>query len=44
VRDEDAFLNAIKANSGDDVTQLVYADWLEERNDPRGASSGSTSH
>jgi uncharacterized protein (TIGR02996 family) len=34
--DEYGFLNAIKANPRDDVARLVYADWLEERDDPRG--------
>jgi uncharacterized protein (TIGR02996 family) len=35
MRDEDAFLRGIKANPGDDRIRLVYADWLEERDDPR---------
>jgi uncharacterized protein (TIGR02996 family) len=30
-----AFLEAIAANPGDDMTRLVYADWLEERGDSR---------
>jgi uncharacterized protein (TIGR02996 family) len=35
--DEDfQFLKAIFSQPGDDVTRLVYADWLEERGDPRG--------
>src|SRR4051794_22570375 len=34
-RDED-FLQAILANPDDVVPRLVYADWLEERGDPRG--------
>jgi uncharacterized protein (TIGR02996 family) len=33
---EEGFLQAIQANPGDDVLRLVYADWLEERGDPRG--------
>jgi uncharacterized protein (TIGR02996 family) len=34
--DEDGFLHAIKANPHDQTARLVYADWLEERDDPRG--------
>jgi uncharacterized protein (TIGR02996 family) len=34
--DDQAFLDAIRANPGDDALRLVYADWLEERGDPRG--------
>jgi uncharacterized protein (TIGR02996 family) len=30
------FLTAIRANPEDDALRLVYADWLEERGDPRG--------
>jgi uncharacterized protein (TIGR02996 family) len=30
------FINAIKANPDDDLPRLVYADWLDERGDPRG--------
>jgi uncharacterized protein (TIGR02996 family) len=33
--DEDAFLEAIFAGPDDETTRLVYADWLEERGDPR---------
>jgi uncharacterized protein (TIGR02996 family) len=33
--DEHAFLNAIRASPGDEALRLVYADWLEERSDPR---------
>jgi uncharacterized protein (TIGR02996 family) len=33
---EDAFLQEIAANPADDAPRLVYADWLEERDDPRG--------
>jgi uncharacterized protein (TIGR02996 family) len=34
--DEDVgFLNALTAQPADDATWLVYADWLEERGDPR---------
>src|SRR5262245_25234308 len=32
---EQAFLDQLAAKPGDDVTRLVYADWLEERGDPR---------
>lgn len=35
--DEAAFLKAIRTNPNDDTTRLVYADWLDERGDPRGA-------
>ena len=34
--DEQAFVQAILANLTDDGPRLVYADWLEERGDPRG--------
>jgi uncharacterized protein (TIGR02996 family) len=33
----DDFLRAILAEPGDDGLRLVYADWLDERDDPRGA-------
>jgi uncharacterized protein (TIGR02996 family) len=33
---EVAFLHAIRANAADSGPTLVYADWLEERGDPRG--------
>ncbi len=32
---EQAFLDSIGANPGDNTPRLVYADWLEERGDPR---------
>src|SRR5262249_20802400 len=32
----DPFLRAILENPDDDTPRLVYADWLEERDDPRG--------
>jgi uncharacterized protein (TIGR02996 family) len=35
MRDEDAFLRAIEASPGDDAPRLIYADWLDERGDPR---------
>jgi uncharacterized protein (TIGR02996 family) len=34
--DEQALVQAILANPTDDGPRLVYADWLEERGDPRG--------
>jgi len=36
VTDDEAFIRAIVAASGDDAPRLVYADWLDERGDPRG--------
>src|SRR5262245_40229937 len=33
--EEQTFLSAIMANPDDQTTKLVYADWLDERNDPR---------
>jgi uncharacterized protein (TIGR02996 family) len=33
--DEDRFLRALSVNPDDDVARLVYADWLDERADPR---------
>lgn len=34
--EERAFVQAILEHPNDDATKLVYADWLEERGDPRG--------
>jgi uncharacterized protein (TIGR02996 family) len=34
--EESAFLRAIREEPDDDAPRLVYADWLEERGDPRG--------
>jgi uncharacterized protein (TIGR02996 family) len=34
--EEDAFIREIFDNPGDDTHRLVYADWLDERDDPRG--------
>jgi uncharacterized protein (TIGR02996 family) len=34
---DEAFLQEIREAPGDDAPRLVYADWLEERGDPRGA-------
>ena len=36
MNEEAAFLNAIFANPDDDAPRLIYADWLEERDDPKG--------
>src|SRR6516165_5845774 len=33
---EDAFLHDILAHPDDDAPRLIYADWLEEHNNPRG--------
>src|SRR5262249_45444097 len=33
---EDAFLQAIREEPDDDAVRLIFADWLEERGDPRG--------
>jgi uncharacterized protein (TIGR02996 family) len=35
VNDDGAFLEAIRANPDDTGLRLVYADWLDERDDPR---------
>src|SRR5262249_51734963 len=35
-REAEGFLQAILAAPEDDTPRLVYADWLEERGDPRG--------
>src|SRR5215813_4740485 len=35
--DDEAFIRAILDAPGDDAPRLVYADWLDERGDPRGA-------
>ncbi|MDB5310203.1 MAG: hypothetical protein JWO38_4405 [Gemmataceae bacterium] len=36
MHDEHAFLAAIRADLEDDLRRLVYADWLDDRGDPRG--------
>jgi uncharacterized protein (TIGR02996 family) len=36
MNEEHAFLSAILASPDDDTSRLVYADWLEERDDPKG--------
>src|SRR5579884_1262936 len=33
---EEAFLHDILAHPDDDAPRLIYADWLDEHNDPRG--------
>src|SRR5947209_4054416 len=33
---EEAFLRAVLENPDDDAPRLIFADWLEERGDPRG--------
>jgi uncharacterized protein (TIGR02996 family) len=33
---DEAFIQAILADPDDEATRLVYADWLDERDDPRG--------
>jgi uncharacterized protein (TIGR02996 family) len=35
--DESTFLAALKANPADDTTRLVYADWLDENDEPEEA-------
>jgi uncharacterized protein (TIGR02996 family) len=35
MNDEAAFLKALRDNPADDTVRLVYADWLDERDDPR---------
>jgi uncharacterized protein (TIGR02996 family) len=37
VTEDEAFIREIVDRPGDDLPRLVYADWLDERNDPRGA-------
>jgi uncharacterized protein (TIGR02996 family) len=37
MNEDETFVQAIAANPNDDTLRLVYADWLEERGDPRGA-------
>lgn len=33
--DEDAFIRALRERPDDETTRLVYADWLDDRSDPR---------
>src|SRR4051812_7121155 len=35
--EDEAFIRAIVDGPGDDTPRLVYADWLDDRDDPRGA-------
>jgi len=35
--EDEAFIRAILAHTGDDTPRLVYADWLEDHSDPRAA-------
>ena len=35
--EDEAFIRTIVDSPGDDLPRLVYADWLDERGDPRGA-------
>jgi uncharacterized protein (TIGR02996 family) len=35
--EEEGFLNALSADGHDEVTRSIYADWLDERGDDRGA-------
>jgi uncharacterized protein (TIGR02996 family) len=34
--DDEAFIRAVVDSPGDDTPRLVYADWLDDRTDPRG--------
>ena len=36
MNEDEAFVTAIRISPGDSANRLVYADWLEERSDPRG--------
>ncbi len=36
MNEDEAFIRAIVDSPGDDTPRLVYADWLDERDDPRG--------
>jgi len=36
VTEDEAFIREIVGRPGDDLPRLVYADWLDERDDPRG--------
>jgi uncharacterized protein (TIGR02996 family) len=37
VTDDEAFIRRVVDSPGDDLPRLVYADWLDERGDPRGS-------
>ena len=41
MREEAAFLDAIRARPDDDVTRLVYADWLDEQGDRASAAKSA---
>ena len=36
MHDEAAFLQAMQEHPEDNASRLIFADWLEERGDPRG--------
>ncbi|MBY0460291.1 MAG: TIGR02996 domain-containing protein, partial [Gemmataceae bacterium] len=36
MNEDEAFIRAIVDSPGDDTPRLVYADWLDDRDDPRG--------
>ena len=36
MNEDEAFIRAIVDSPGDDLPRLVYADWLDDRDDPRG--------
>lgn len=36
MNEDEAFIRAIVDSPGDDTARLVYADWLDDRDDPRG--------
>ena len=36
MNEDEAFIRAVVDSPGDDTTRLVYADWLDDRDDPRG--------
>jgi len=42
VTDDEAFIRAVVAAPADDASRLVYADWLDERGDSRGAYMRAT--
>ena len=37
MNEDEAFTRAVVDNPGDNTVRLVYADWLDERDDPRGS-------
>lgn len=42
MHDDEAFLAALRARPNDSVGRLVYADWLDEQNDPPPGPAGRT--